>query len=63
MVLNAKTVRGSIVGTRKDLQESLAFAADGKVKCHFSTERLDNINQILGAMKAGKIDGRVVLQM
>ena len=63
VVLNAKTVRGSIVGTRKDLQESLAFAAAGKVKSHFSTDRLDNINQILGAMKAGRIDGRVVLQM
>jgi propanol-preferring alcohol dehydrogenase len=63
VVLNAKTVRGSIVGTRKDLQESLAFAGAGKVKSHFSTDRLDNINQILGAMKAGQIDGRVVLQM
>jgi alcohol dehydrogenase, propanol-preferring len=63
VVLNAKTVRGSIVGTRKDLQESLAFAGAGKVKSHFSTDRLDNINQILGAMKAGRIDGRVVLQM
>lgn len=63
VVLNAKTVRGSIVGTRKDLQESLAFAAAGKVKSHFSTDRLDNINQILGAMKAGQIEGRVVLQM
>src|SRR5215469_3820895 len=63
VVLNAKTVRGSIVGTRKDLQESLAFAAAGKVTSHFSTDRLDNINEILGAMKAGRIDGRVVLQM
>ena len=31
VVLNAKTVRGSIVGTRKDLQEALAFAGEGKV--------------------------------
>jgi alcohol dehydrogenase, propanol-preferring len=54
---------GSIVGTRQDLQESLAFAGAGKVKSHFSTDRLDNINQILGALKAGQIDGRVVLQM
>jgi len=63
MVLNAKTVRGSIVGTRKDLEESLGFAGAGKVKSHFSTDRLDNINRIFGAMKAGHIDGRVVLQM
>lgn len=63
MVLNAKTVRGSIVGTRKDLEESLTFAAAGKVKSHFSTDRLDHINHIFAAMKAGHIDGRVVLQL
>jgi propanol-preferring alcohol dehydrogenase len=63
VVLNAKTVRGSIVGTRKDLEESLAFAAAGKVKSHYSTDRLENINHIFGDMKTGKIDGRVVVQM
>jgi alcohol dehydrogenase, propanol-preferring len=31
-VLNGQTVRGSIVGTRKDLEEALQFAAEGKVK-------------------------------
>ena len=30
VVLNAKTVRGSIVGTRKDLQEALDFAGEGR---------------------------------
>lgn len=63
VVLNAKTVRGSIVGTRKDLQESLEFAAEGKVKTHFSVDRLENINTILDAMKSGSIDGRVVMQI
>ena len=29
-VLNGITVRGSIVGTRLDLQEALSFAAEGK---------------------------------
>lgn len=63
MVLNAKTVRGSIVGTRKDLQESLAFAGQGKVKAHYSIDRLDNINNIFKSMKDGLIDGRIVLTM
>jgi len=62
IVLNAKTVRGSIVGTRMDLQEALQFAAEGKVASHYTTDRLDNINGIFGAMKAGQIDGRVVLE-
>ena len=63
MVLNAKTVRGSIVGTRMDLQEALQFAGEGKVRAHFTTDRLDNINAIFGAMKQGRIDGRVVLEL
>ncbi len=61
VALNRKTIRGSIVGTRQDLAESLAFAADGKVTVHYQTDRLENINQIFTNMKAGKIDGRIVL--
>lgn len=60
-VLNRKTIRGSIVGTRLDLEESLAFAAEGKVEAQFSTDRLDNINDIFDRMRAGDIDGRIVL--
>jgi propanol-preferring alcohol dehydrogenase len=63
VVLNAKTVRGSIVGTRKDLEEALMFAGEGKVKTHFTTDRLENINDVFAAMKAGSIEGRVVLAL
>ena len=31
VVLSRYTLRGSIVGTRKDLEEALGFAAEGKV--------------------------------
>jgi len=63
MVLNAKTVRGSIVGTRKDLQEALQFATEGKVRTRYSVDSLDNINAVLGRMQQGAIDGRVVMQI
>jgi propanol-preferring alcohol dehydrogenase len=63
VVLNAKTVRGSIVGTRKDLQEALEFAGEGKVAAHYSMDKLDTINAIFAQMKAGKIDGRVVVSI
>ncbi|MFN5047254.1 alcohol dehydrogenase AdhP [Roseateles sp.] len=63
VVLNAKTVRGSIVGTRLDLMEALQFAGEGKVRSHYSTDKLDNINNIFAAMKRGAIDGRVVLEL
>lgn len=62
-VLDGKTVMGSIVGTRKDLQEALQFAADGKVKANFSVEPLDNINDIFARMEKGQIDGRIVMTM
>lgn len=63
MVLNGTTVRGSIVGTRLDLQESLQFAGEGKVKATVSTERLENINGVFDRMRRGEIEGRVVLDM
>ena len=63
MVLRGITVRGSIVGTRLDLQESLAFAAEGKVKATVAADRLENINDIFARMHAGTIEGRIVLDM
>lgn len=62
-VLNGKTIRGSIVGTRLDLVESLRFAGDGKVASHYSTDRLDNVNAIFDRMRAGGIDGRVIMEL
>jgi propanol-preferring alcohol dehydrogenase len=61
VVLGGITVRGSIVGTRLDLQESLIFADEGKVKATVSTDSLDNINDVFSRMRQGEIEGRVVL--
>ncbi|MXS17619.1 alcohol dehydrogenase AdhP [Pseudomonas oryzihabitans] len=63
MVLNGTTVRGSIVGTRLDLQEALDFAGEGKVKATVSAEPLENINNIFARMHEGGIEGRVVIDM
>jgi propanol-preferring alcohol dehydrogenase len=63
MVLNGVTVRGSIVGTRLDLQEALDFAAEGKVKATISTARLDDINEVFARMHKGQIEGRIVLDL
>ena len=63
VVLNAKTVRGSIVGTRKDLQEALAFAGEGKIHTVFHEEQLDDINGVLEQMEHGAIEGRVVMRI
>ncbi len=61
MVLNGITVRGSIVGTRLDLQEALNFASAGKVKATVSTAKLEEINAIFERMRQGTINGRIVL--
>jgi propanol-preferring alcohol dehydrogenase len=60
-VLNGITVRGSIVGTRLDLQQALDFAGQGKVKATVATSRLESINQIFSRMRAGDIQGRMVI--
>ena len=63
MVLNGYTLRGSIVGTRLDLEESLAFAAEGKVKATIEDQPLESINDIFDRLKRGKVNGRVVLDI
>ncbi|MFZ1204678.1 MAG: alcohol dehydrogenase AdhP [Candidatus Acidiferrales bacterium] len=63
VVLNGYTVRGSIVGTRLDLEEALAFAADGKVKATIQMESLESINDIFARLKKGKVNGRIVLDL
>jgi alcohol dehydrogenase, propanol-preferring len=61
VVLKRITLRGSIVGTRKDLAEAIAFAVEGKVKAHIHKARLENINQVFTDLKAGRVDGRIVV--
>jgi propanol-preferring alcohol dehydrogenase len=61
VVLGRKTIRGSIVGGRQDLAEAIAFAVDGKVHSHFHKAKLEDINTVFANMKAGKIDGRMVI--
>ncbi|MFB6363392.1 alcohol dehydrogenase AdhP [Paenibacillus elgii] len=62
-VLNGVTVKGSIVGSRKDLQEALDFAARGKVKTNIETQPLDRINEVFDRLQKGQVNGRVVLTL
>jgi propanol-preferring alcohol dehydrogenase len=63
VVLSRYTLRGSIVGTRKDLEEALAFAAEGKVKATIQQLPLESINEVLSRLREGKVNGRVVLNI
>lgn len=55
VVLKRITLRGSIVGTRKDLAEAVEFAAQGKVHAHIHRAKLEDINRVFGELKAGKV--------
>ena len=62
-VLNRYTVRGSIVGTRKDMQEAIQFALEGKVHATVRPTKLEDINSVFDEMRNGEIEGRVVLEI
>lgn len=62
-VLNRFTVRGSIVGTRKDMQEAIEFAVEGKVKATVHASKLENINSVFEELQKGEVDGRIVLEI
>ena len=61
VVLGRITIRGSIVGGRQDLAEAIEFFAEGKVHSHYHEMNIEDINQVFADMKAGKIDGRMVM--
>ena len=61
VVLNCITVRGSLVGTRQDMAEALAFAAEGKVKADIELQPLSAINDVLNRLERGNVAARVVL--
>jgi alcohol dehydrogenase, propanol-preferring len=51
------------MGTRRDLDEAVAFAVEGKVRAEIRTAPLSDINTIFANLKAGKIEGRMVLDL
>lgn len=63
IVLKGLTIRGSIVGTRQDMIEALDFYARGLILPTVSARPLEDVNTVLDEMRAGKIDGRVVLRL
>ncbi len=63
VVLKRITLRGSIVGGRKDLAEAIAFAAEGKIRVEISKAKLEDINNIFAGLRAGTVSGRMVVML
>ena len=61
VVANCITIRGSFVGTREDMAEALAFAAEGKVKADIELQPLSAINDVFERLEHGDVAARVVL--
>jgi propanol-preferring alcohol dehydrogenase len=61
VVANCITVRGSFVGTRQDMAECLALAAEGKVKADIELQPLSSINDVFARLAHGEVPSRVVL--
>src|SRR5580658_10098087 len=62
VVARCITIRGSFVGTREDMAETLAFAAEGKVKADIELRALSSINEIFDRLQHGDVPSRVVLE-
>lgn len=62
-VLDGIQIIGSLVGTRKDLEEAFQFGAEGKVVPVVETRCLHEVNAIFEEMEQGKINGRMVVDM
>lgn len=61
VVANCITIVGSFVGTRQDMAEALAFAADGKVEADIELQPLQAINRVFERLEHGDVPSRVVL--
>ena len=62
-VLNGKTIIGSIVGTRNDLDDVFALHAAGRTKVVAVERKLDEVNESMAEVLAGDIPARIVFQL
>ena len=60
-VINAITIRGSVVGSRRIMREAMEFAAHGRIEAAIHTDTLENINAVFDRLRRGDFEGRFVL--
>lgn len=63
VVVKRITVRGSIVGTRRDLAAALALAQAAKIKAEVTAEPLEAVNAVFDRLRKGQVTGRAVLTL
>ncbi len=61
MFVDEKTIKGSVIGSRKDMQEVLKLASDGSIAVFCEGFPLNQANEVLERLKHGKVEARAVL--
>jgi propanol-preferring alcohol dehydrogenase len=61
-VLNGITIVGSIVGTRADLREVFELHAAGKTHVTREVRPLEQVNESIADVEAGRVTARIVFQ-
>jgi len=56
-------IKASAVGTRKDVEQVLALAEAGKIRCLVSPRELDQANETLEELRSGSVLGRLVFSL
>ena len=62
LVLSGKSVIGSIVGTRNDLADVFALHAAGRTRVIAVERKLDEVNDAMAEVLAGKVPARIVFR-
>jgi NAD+-dependent secondary alcohol dehydrogenase Adh1 len=60
-IFNEVSTVGTLVGNYTDLVELMELAARGKVGLHMQEYRLDDVNQAIDDLYAGRVQGRAVI--
>jgi NAD+-dependent secondary alcohol dehydrogenase Adh1 len=61
LISTERNVVGNLVGSYNDLAELMVLAAQGKVRLHTRTYPLDQVNQAMDDLDAGRLQGRGIL--
>lgn len=60
-VFAEKTIRGTVIGSRKDMADVVRIAKQNDIKIVYKTFPLEQANEVLADLKHSKIDARAVL--
>ncbi|RMF31783.1 MAG: zinc-binding alcohol dehydrogenase [Candidatus Nitrosothermus koennekii] len=63
MFIDEKIIKGSVIGSRKDMRDVLTLASRGLIKIITKEFPLEDANEVLEALKYSRIEARAVLKV